>query len=111
MLWGVVESAIHDLWSPYATRSLTMRRSAYGGGPAGRIDARLHYGITTFGDRVAMAPYAEMRLDGETGTRTPRVGWLFNVHESLRLSLETDVGQEHSGQVWRTVTLRVALNR
>ena len=111
--WGVAKSGVKDMWSPYATRNLAARarRAAVGGGSGGRLNAQVHYGIVAFGDRVGMAPYAQMLLDGVSGTRTSRLGWRFNVLESLRLSLETDVGQARPGQVGRGLTLRGSMKR
>ena len=111
--WGVAKSGVKDMWSPYATRKLAARarRAAVGGGSGGRLNAQVHYGIAAFGDRVGMAPYAQMLLDGVSGTRTSRLGWRFNVLESLRLSLETDVGAAHPGQAGRGLTLRGSMKR
>ena len=111
--WGVAKSGVKDMWSPYATRNLAARarRAAVGGGSGGGFNAQVHYGIVAFGDRVGMAPYAQVLLNGATGTRTSRLGWRFNVLESLRLSLETDVGAAHPGQAGRGLTLRGSMKR
>ena len=111
--WGVADSGIHELWSAQGTqgRAARARQGGVGDGSGGRLNAQVHYGIVAFGDRVGMAPYAQVLLDGATGTRTSRLGWRVSVLESLRLSLETDVGSAYPGQAGRGVTLRGSMNR
>ena len=98
--WGVADGSAEDLWSPYGLADRARRGDILN---RGRMAARVHYGIAPFGDHLSMAPYAEIRLDGDRGGS--RLGWRFNVMESLRLSLDygTDDG--------RGVMIRGSMNR
>ena len=112
--WGAVAGSAEDLWSPYATGiGGAGGRRGVGSmhGPGGRLTARLHYAMSPFGDGLSMAPYAEFGLAGNERGTSSRVGWRFDVMESLRLSLETSEGRTKSGEEGRGLVLRGRLLR
>ena len=114
MSWGAAGSAIRHLWSsPHAARDLAARaraRAAAGRGYGGRVNAEVHYAFAAFGDRLAMAPFAHLRMDGAAGSASSQVGWRFDVTEFLKLALETDVIPPDTGRPGRGLALRASLN-
>ena len=112
--WGAAAGGAEDLWSPYASGNIGARgrRGAGSGhGPGGRLTAQLHYAMSPFGDGLSMAPYAEIGLAGDERGTSSRVGWRFDVMESLRLSIETNVAPAKSAEEGRGLVLRGRLLR
>ena len=112
--WGAAVGGAEDLWSPYASGNIGARgrRGAGSGhGPGGRLTAQLHYAMSPFGEGLTMAPYTEIGLAGDGRGTSSRVGWRFDVMESLRLSLETNVAPAKSAEEGRGLVLRGRLLR
>ena len=111
--WGAVAGSAEDLWSPYEAGGLARGRRGPGlrEGAAGRLTAQAHYAMSPLGNGLSMAPYAEMGLGGGGEAHTSRVGWRFNVLQSLRVSLETSTGTSASTAERRAFTIRGSLNR
>ena len=113
--WGVVQSGVQELWSPHATGDW-VGRGGRATGPdtdRSRVTARMHYAFAPFGEGVSMAPYVDFMLAGDTGGRTSRVGWRFDVMEALKLSVESGVPgtPSHGGTEGHGVTIRGSLRR
>ena len=108
--WGVTAGSAEDLWSRHAAGGVGTRgRRVTDSG--GRFMAQLHYAMSPFGDGLSMAPYAEFGLAGGTRVRTSRVGWRFDIIESLRVSLETDLAPDDSVHGAGGLRLRGSLRR
>lgn len=92
-MWGVAESGVQQLWSPYGNRNLAKRMRDHAAQDAqnGQFGAQVHYAFAPFGEGFSMAPYANFALVGATGARPARLGWRIDVMESFRLSLESDL--------------------
>ena len=111
---GAATGSAADLWSPHAPGNT----AAYGGrdaglpsGPEDRLVTRVHYAMAPLGDGITMAPYAEFGLAGSSSARNSRLGWRFQIRESLRLSLETHLAPAHAAARGRGLTLRGSLIR
>lgn len=107
--WGASAGSAGDLWSSRAAGGASRGRRA--GDPGGRFTAHLHYAVSPFGAGLSMAPYAEVGLARGGRARTSLVGWRFDVLESLRLSLETDLAPNHSAEASGGLRLRGSLRR
>ena len=110
--YGASNSAIHDLWSsPHAARDLAVRarRDALGRELGTRMSAEARYGLALLGDRMAMAPFADIRQDWATGAGALRAGWRFSLMNSLSLSLEAELAQGSTGRAGRGLALRRSL--
>ena len=108
--WGVTAGSAEDLWSPNAVGGVGTRGSRVAGS-GGRFMAQLHYAMSPFGEGLSMAPFAELGLVGGAQARTSRVGWRFDVLESLKLSLETDLAPRDKVQGAGGLRLRASLSR
>ena len=111
--YGASNSAIHDLWSsPHAARDLAVRarRDALGRELGARLSAEASCGLAVLGDRLAMAPFADIRQDSATGAGALRVGWRFSLMNSLSLSLEAGLMQGNSGHAGRGLVMRRSLS-
>ena len=108
--WGATAGSAEDLWSPNAVGGVGTRGPRVAGS-GGRFMAQLHYAMSPFGEGLSMAPYAEFGLGGGARVRTSRVGWRFDVLESLRLGLETDLAPDDSAQGAGGLGLRASLRR
>ena len=112
--WGAAAGSAEDLWSPYAAGhggACGRRGAVLDHGPGGRLTAQLHYAMSPFGDGLTMAPYTEIGLAGDERGTSSRVGWRFDVMESLKVSLETNVGGAKSAKEGRGLVLRGRLLR
>ena len=87
--WGGATSGVERLWSQPVARIQASR----GERANGVFHARLQYGIGTLDQRLAMAPYADIRLGDGHDADAYRVGWRSRIGDSLNLRLETDLGR------------------
>jgi len=101
--WGRTAGGVRRLWETGATGG-----AAGAGQPGGRVNTRVAYGIgTTLGG--VMTPYTDVSLSGD-GSRRLRLGGLFNIGASVRMSLEGVYGRPADGAANHGVVLRGDLN-
>ncbi len=111
---GVVTGSAADLWSPYAAVNLVAqgrRGGGLSGGPGNRLVTQVHYAMAPFGDDVTVSPFAEFGLGGDAAAGDSRVGWRFQVRESLRISLDTRRAAGYVGGRRLGLTVRGSLAR
>lgn len=111
--WGASEGSAAELWSPYEAGNSGAhgRRAASARRQDGRLAAQVHYAMSPFGPGLSIAPYAEVGLAGDSYGESSRVGWRFDVMESLRLSFETSLARAKTGEDGRGLILRGRLLR
>lgn len=81
--WGQTASGVQRLWETGMTQGAAPANQA-----AGRVNARLAYGIgTTWGGQGVLTPYTDVSLSGE-GSRRLSLGGSFNLGSAVRMSLE-----------------------
>ena len=103
--WGRTASGVQRLWETGVTRGAAPANQA-----AGRVNARLAYGIgTTWGGQGVLTPYTDVSLSGE-GFRRLSVGGQFNLGPSVRMSLEGVHSRPVRGLTSHGVMLRGSMN-
>ncbi len=81
--WGQTASGVQRLWETGMSRGAVPANQA-----AGRVNARLAYGIgTTWGGPGVLTPYTDVSLSGE-GSRLLSLGGQFHIGSAVRMSLE-----------------------
>ena len=81
--WGQTASGAQRLWETGMSRGAVSANQA-----AGRVNARLAYGIgTTWGGQGVLTPYTDVSLSGE-GSRRLSLGGQFHIGSAVRMSLE-----------------------
>ena len=81
--WGQTASGVQRLWETGMTQGSAPANQA-----AGRVNARIAYGIgTTWGGQGVLTPYTDVSLSGE-GSRRLSLGGQFNIGSAVRMSLE-----------------------
>lgn len=110
---GEVTGSAAGLWSPNASAMASHGTRGAGPptGPEDRFMARVHYAIAPLGEGVTMAPYAEIGLAGASSAGSTRLGWRFQLRESLRLSLESRLAPLSADGRGRWLALRVSHTR
>ena len=110
---GEVTGSAADLWS-HASATIASHGARGAGSPAGpedRFMTRVHYAVAPFGEGVTMAPYAEIGLAGESSAGSSRLGWCFQLRDTLRLSLEARLAPVFADGHGRGLALRVSHTR
>ena len=103
--WGQTASGVQRLWETGMTRGAAPANQG-----AGRVNARLAYGIgTTWGGQGALTPYTDVSLSGE-GSRRLSLGGQFNLGASVRMSLEGVESRPVRGFTNHGIMLRSDLN-
>ena len=81
--WGQTASGVQRLWETGMSQGAAPANQA-----AGRVNARLAYGIgTTWGGQGVLTPYTDVSLSGE-GSRRLSLGGQFTIGAAVRMSLE-----------------------
>ena len=102
--WGRTASGVQRLWETGMTGGVAANPAA------GRVNARLAYGIgTTWGGQGVLTPYTDVSLSGE-GSRRLSVGGQFNLGSSVRMSLEGVRSRPVRGLTSHGVMLRGSMN-
>ncbi len=100
--WGHTASGVQRLWD---TGGVALANQA-----AGRVNARLAYGIGSAWDgQGVLTPYTDMLLSGD-GSRRLSLGSRFDIGTSLRISLEGVHDQPVHGKSHHSVMLHGDLN-
>ena len=104
--WGQTASGVQRLWETGMTGGAAPANQA-----AGRVNARLAYGIgtTTWGGQGVLTPYTDVSLSGE-GSRRLSLGGQFNIGASVRMSLEGVESRPVRGLTNHGIMLRSDLN-
>ncbi len=103
--WGQTASGVQRLWETGMTGGAAPANQA-----AGRVNARLAYGIgTTWGGQGVLTPYTDVSLSGE-GSRRLSLGGQFNLGASVRMSLEGVESRPVRGFTNHGIMLRSDLN-
>ena len=100
--WGHTAGGVQRLWD---TAGVSLASPE-----AGRVDARLAYGIgTAWGGQGILTPYTDMSLSGD-GSRRLSLGGRFDLGTSVRISLEGVHEQPAHSATSQSVMLRGDLN-
>ena len=103
--WGRTASGVQRLWETGMTGGAVSGNQA-----AGRVNARLAYGIgTRWGGRGVLTPYTDVSLSG-SGSRRLSVGGQFNLGSSVRMGLEGVHSRPVHGLTSHGVMLRGSMN-
>ena len=103
--WGQTASGVQRLWETGMTGGAAPANQG-----AGRVNARLAYGIgTTWGGQGVLTPYTDVSLSGE-GSRRLSLGGQFNLGSAVRMSLEGVESRPVRGLTNHGIMLRSDLN-
>ena len=99
--WGQTASGVQRLWETGMSQGAAPANQA-----AGRMNARLAYGIgTTWGGQGVLTPYTDVSLSGE-GARRLSLGGQFHLGSAVRMSLEGVESQPMHGLTNHGIMLR-----